>query len=373
MAYFNYSFTAADTYWERATFTRHWWRIYAGDPRWVPPYYPDLRRELDPTRNNHLVRLRPVLWYSEARVRRQPRPGSQAWAAEPMFEPPVIAAVALYDSRRRDRTAYLALLHAVNDPEPLERLLERLAESLGPLGCRRLIGPTGLSPHLETGLLRDCWDRLPPLSTPYDPPYLPEIAAIHLQPLAQARLYHLAIPPEPPPVPSSPAEIAPLEPARLAGDLLALMVAACPAWAGFPPPDEQEAAFILRWLSRWPLYGWLALVDTRPVGFVLLQPDLGSRLKRAGGGRNPLWRPWLLWAGRRPARQGRLLYGAVLPDWGGQGIGRQLLRQALVTSHSLGWQRLSCGPLPDGSTGSKFLEHHGATAEQKYTLYQREL
>lgn len=373
MGYFNYSFTDAATYWERATFARHWWRIYSGDPRWVPPYYPDLWRELDLTRNNHLARMKPVLWYGEAMYRRRSRPGGQAWGAEPMFEQPVTAAVALYDSRRRDKTAYLALLHAVNDPEPLEHLLDRLTESLRPLGCRRLVGPTGLSPHLETGLLRDGWDRLPPLFTPYDPPYLPEIVAIHLEPLAQARLYHLAVPPEPPSVPAQPVKLVALEPARLADDLLALLATACPDWAGFPLPDDPEAAFMLRWLGRWPLYGWLALVKSLPVGFVLLQPDLAGRLKRAGGGRSPLWRPWLLWASRRPAREGRLLYGGVLPDWREQGIGRQLLRQALLTGHSLGWQRLSCGPLPDNSTGSKFLQRHGGAPGQRYTLYQREL
>ena len=123
---------------------------------------------------------------------------------------------------------------------------------------------------------------------------------IVLSPLARSRLYRLEVPDELPPAPSSRANLVPLEPDRLAADLLPLLIAACPAWAGFVPPDAEEAGFLLNWLGQWPLFGWLAEVDLEPVGFVLLQPELAPRLRRGGGGRNPLWRLWLTWAGRRP-------------------------------------------------------------------------
>jgi GNAT superfamily N-acetyltransferase len=237
----------------------------------------------------------------------------------------------------------------------------------------RLIGPTGLSPHLGTGLLQDHWDELPPLHSPYDPPYMLEAVDSAMRPLGRSRLYHLEIPPERPPAPPALAQLSPLEPARLASDLLPLLAAACPSWADFAPPDAKEAAFLLRWLGRWPLYGWLAQVQGEPVGFVLLQPDLSPRLRRAGGGRRRLWRPWLTWVSQRPARQGRLLYGAVLPQWRGRGIGRQLLHQALITGHEGGWRTLSIGPLPTTSSACAFLERQGARSRQSYLLYQRDL
>lgn len=110
------------------------------------------------------------------------------------------------------------------------------------------------------------------------------------------------------------------------------LAAACPPWAGFAAPDAEEAAFLLRWLGHWPLCGWLAHVREEPVGFVLLQPDLSPHLRRSRGGRTLLGRFWLTWLNRRPARRGRLLYGAVLPRWQGQGIGRQPLHQTLLTA-----------------------------------------
>lgn len=105
--------------------------------------------------------------------------------------------MALCDPRRREGTAYLALLHCVNDPESLDRLLGRLAEALSARGCRRVIGPIGLSPHLGSGLLQDCWGQLPPLHTPYNPPYVPEVVGSAMRPLDRARLYHLEVPTEP--------------------------------------------------------------------------------------------------------------------------------------------------------------------------------
>jgi GNAT superfamily N-acetyltransferase len=201
---------------------------------------------------------------------------------------------------------------------------------------------------------------------------LPEIADIVLSPLARSRLYRLKVPDEFPPAPPNRANLVSLEPARLVTDLLPLLAAACPTWTGFVPPDAEEARFLLDWFGPWPLFGWLAEVDSEPVGFVLLQPDLAPRLRRTGGGRNPLWRLWLTWAGRRPVRHGRLLFGAVLPEWRGQGIGHQLLHQAQVTGRQQGWQSLTIGPVPTGAPAHKFLTHYGAEPQQSYGLYQWE-
>jgi GNAT superfamily N-acetyltransferase len=316
-----------------------------------------------------VARLSPLLISTEAMAKG--RSGAE-WGSI-SFDRTVAAAIALTDPRRRDRTAYLGLLHCSNDLDSLERLLAAAAELLRPQGVRRLIGPTGLSPHLGSGLLQDHWHQTPPLHTPYDPPYLPEMADIVLSPLARSRLYRLNLPADLPPLvdrPASRANLTPLASARLVTDLLPLLAAACPAWAGFLPPDVDEAGFLLAWLRLWPLLGWLAVVDSEAVGFVLLQPDIAPRLRRAGGGRNPLWRLWLNWAARRPVRRGRLLFGAVLPEWRGQGIGQQLLHQAYLTGRQQGWHSLTIGPVPDDAPANKFLAHHGAKAEQSYGLYQ---
>jgi GNAT superfamily N-acetyltransferase len=285
----------------------------------------------------------------------------------------VATTAALCDPRREDGAAYLTLLGCVNDADSLEFLFYKLAEALWARGCWRVVGPTGLSSYLETGALEDHWNQLPPLHTAYNPPYIPEILHSLMEPLVSSRLYHLEIPSEVPPSPTGPAELSPLDPARLATSLLPLMAVACSPWADFPPPDAEEAAFLMRWLGRWPLYGWLAQVGGEPAGFVLLGPDVAPLLRRANGGRFPPWRLWLAWRSRGRLRGGRLFYGAVSPQWQGQGIGGQLLGQALVTGQHLGWERLSIGPVPTTAPAAAFLERHGTSPRQTYRLYQRDL
>jgi GNAT superfamily N-acetyltransferase len=368
--YFNHYPKIAETRWDRWSFARNWWRLYAGDPRLAPPYYPALLRELEPGRNPHLARLASLFVQIEALQRR--RATLPQGLDSVGLQHPIVMAVALGDARRPDTAAYLSLLRCVNDTDTLKRLLDYLLENLAAKGYHRLIGPTGLSPHLGTGLLQDYWDVVPPLYTPYAPPYMPEVVGLVLRPFARSQLYHLDIPAELPPAPSVQARLLPFDPARLVTNLLPLLAAACPTWADFPPPDVEEAAFLLRWLSRWPLHGWLAEIDDQPVGFILLQPDLAPRVRLARGGRNLFWRAWLAWAKSRPTRHGRVLFGAVLPNWRGQGIGSQLLHQAIRTASQQGWQSLTFGPFPTMAPGVKFLKHRGAEARQTYLLYQLE-
>ena len=374
--YYNHYAHIAANGWERRSFLAHWWRIYAGDSYWVPPYYPLLRRAIAPAKNGHLARLKMSLTYLEALPahRRSSTLGS-SFGTMPLMEAPVAAAAALGDPRRQDRTAYLSLFECVNDVNTLEKLIDSLSERLLAQGYRRLIGPTGLSPHLGSGVLQDYWGEVAPLHTPYNPPYLPEMIEQVLRPFSRGQLYQLDVPSEPLPTRPTPAKLSPLTPARLSEDLLPLFTAACLPWprADFAPPDTLEVNFLLEWLQTWPLPGWLAEVDNEPVGFVLLQSDLAPTLRRAQGGRRPWWRLWLNWASRRPTRQGRLLYLAVLPNWQRRGIGSQLLQRVLAFAREQGWQRLTIGPIPSIGAANKFLQRHDAEPRQSYLLYQKDL
>jgi len=370
--YFNYTNHIVEDWWSRRDFIGRWWRLGATDMRWTPPPYPLLWQTLVRSREAYLVERTLRLLYIEALPRRVASPTTSDnpnFTATAWMEEAVAATAILIDKRRRDRTAYLSLLQCVNDGEVMERLLGVVMEQLWELGCERIIGPTALSPHLPAGALQDYFHVTPPLHTPYNPPYLPELLESNLQPLAQNRLFSIQTPTELPAADPTVATLLPLTPARLSGDLLPLLVAACTAHGDFPAPDAAEAAFILRWLGAWPLTGWLAQVDHKPVGFVLLQPDLASSIQRARGGRNPIWRLWLTWRSQRPVRAGRLLYGAVLPAWRNQGIGRQLWRQALYTAQQALWQTLTMGPIIDSASGAAFLKQQGAQAQQRYQLY----
>lgn len=377
--YFNYTRHRADGWWDRRSFMHKWWRLHAQDSRWTPPYYPLLWRALAaPSASDQAMASpsisAPLLLHLEALPRRrrpQQEPGSPHFSGALMEE--MVAATALFTSpQRAPGIARLGLLHCVNHIDPLERLLGELSELLWAMGCRRVIGPTAVTPYLPAGALENYFHVTPPLHTPYNPPYLPDLFASLLEPVQQTTLFHLPAPTEAPPV-AGPAQLAPLDPERLGNDLAPLFAAACVVPPGLPPPVEAEIGALLPWLQLWPHYGWLATMDGAPAGFVLLQPDLAPSIRLARGGRNWAWRLWLHWRKTRPVNAGRLVFGGVLPAWRSQGIGRQLWRQALATGVTLGWRALTIGPVVDDSPGYRFLMAQGAKPQQRYTLYGGEL
>ncbi len=377
MPYFNYrieSIAAAEaTFWQRRAFARAWAAIYRDDDRWTPPDYRQVRRALDPRATPHLARLDAHLLRVDALHRTgvsRSRAGQQEIPLTSIFERTLAAAVVIVDPRRRGRTAHLGLLHLHPDDEAFERLYNHVTERLALDGYRRVVGPVGLSPHLGSGALIDSWDAWPPRHTPGNPPYLPELLERRLHPLQDARLYRVAVPPVPPLVPPGRAAIRPFDPARLATDLRPLLVAATEnPVAGFPPPDEIEAAFILSQLGLGSPAAYLAEIDYTPVGFVLAQRDTTGSYWRLG-------RRWAL--GRRPAsstaRAGRVIFGAVLPEWRGQGIGRQLWQRTLRDARERGWETLTLGPIwqpREGPSPVAELLGPAAEARQTYRLYER--
>lgn len=370
--YFNYRYIQAETNWQRREFAQRWWRIYRSDPRWVPPPWAAWRQiQRDPL-PEALARLSPQWLSSEALARRAPRsaqPNNFSNFSSPLFEAAVAAAILLTDRRRRDATAYAAHLQVVNDQTTLKRLLEKAGELLEPLGIRRIFLPTGLSPYLQSGVLQDYFHQLPPLHTPYNPPYLPEIMAAVCRPVGRSQLYSYTLPQQIN-LPTQEIQIEQFAPNRLATDLLPLFHAALPRWAEFPLPDEHEARFLLDWVGQWPLEGWLATVKDEAVGFILLQPDIAPVLRRSGGGRSLLWRLWLRWRSQQPVQRGRILWGGVLPVYRRQGIGRQLWHQAVQRGMIQGWKSLTVGPLPTTADGNLFLQAMQATPAQSYLLHR---
>ncbi|MEZ4592513.1 MAG: GNAT family N-acetyltransferase [Chloroflexota bacterium] len=366
--YFNFQLHTAVSHWDRRAFLSYSQRIYADDRRWTPPEASRILAALNPARNPHLARLNPALLYFDGlrQMQERPLPATPTLAS---IETPLVTAALLQDPRRRDRTAYLAHLHVANSKSAFLAFQDKIVEELSNQGIRRFIGPTALSPHLGSGALASHWQLPPPHLTPYNPPYLPELLARRLTPIAESVLFHFAVPMKAAAAPPKPATLRPLDPAQLSGDLLPLLAALGQNPAGFAPPDAIEAAFWQRWLGP-ELHGWVAWVDEQPVGLVLLLPDVAERLRRWRGGRG-LWWLGVTAVRHRPVQAGRVLLGGVLPDWRGQGIGQQLWRQTIQSAQASGWQTMTIGPVWRDRATELFLVRQHAVAQQTYQLFER--
>lgn len=374
--YFNYTTYLPSSWWERRSFLHAWWRLYAGDRQWAPPVYTALSRLVRTPDNPLYSRLGTQMLYMEALPRRD---SANTYAtnttmnapvgASMTFEEVVSATLIQIDRRREDDAAYLGLLRCANDEETLERLLGRAFEQVAEQGCSFLLGPTGILPGWNPGVLVNHFHRRPPWHTPYNPPYVGELLATIMEPWLETELYTLEIPATIPPAPEQ-AIIEPLSLPRLAGDLLPLLVESTRLDEAFPEYDQLEAETLLAWLQATvPPEAWLATVDGAPAGFIMLQADLAPLLQRTGGGKRWLQRGYLALRRYPHVAAGRVLLGAVVPEWRGQGIGLQLWRHALDRARQLDWQVITCGPVVVGSEAAAFLARQGAQAQQRYVTY----
>ena len=385
--YFNYSHSVAVGYWERHAFLRSWWRVYATDQRWVPPYFPTLYRYLVRHPGPHLERMRPTLIRMEALpdTRRRANDGLSRTTGA-LWETTVGAAVLLMDQRRQDRTAYLGLLHCVNDSEALKRFVFLALETAAQAGYHRLVGPTALSPHLHSGVLENYFHITPPLHTPYNPPYVPEVMRAVLHPMRTQALFHVAtdIMQNGTTTAAEPGLcVGLLAEAEWKSSFVPLFTSVFDtgthssrptgATLELPAPDVAEAEFLLDWLSTWPLRIWTASLDDKPVGLIMLQPDLSRPVAWADGGRNHVRRAWLAWRSGRPVKSGRLLFFGVVPEHRGKGVGTALWQHALAEAHRAGWESLTVGPLPLAHPAVPFIRGRGGEPRQTYRLYTSEL
>jgi GNAT superfamily N-acetyltransferase len=364
--YFNFRTQVAGGRRQEQQFLHRWWQFYSGDSHWAPPYYPALRGALE---SDHLRRCQPAYLTLEALPRsvageQQPAgPGQPLMAVD--WEKVVATAAVLHDPRQR--AALLTFLRCANDRQTLRQLLERAADEGQTLS---FLGPVNLSPYLGAGVLASHWNETPPSGAPYAPPYLAELLGSIMELAAETRLYHLPVPEVSVAGNAGTATLSPLRPSRLAGDLLPLVSAIYRNQSIFAPLDAVEAAFLLDWWAALvPLTGWLAEVEGRPAGFVLLQPDIGPWLQRANGGRR-IWRRWRLQRAGKQARRGRILLGGVAPDNRRRGIGGQLLAASLQSATSAGWQSLVIGPVAEKSAAAALLEKAGAEPRQRYQLFR---
>jgi GNAT superfamily N-acetyltransferase len=376
--FYNYHVQTAGAGWETSQFLANLLRIYSDDRRCVPPQYALLRRELKKP-GPHLARLSPLQISIDAHRARKSgshlNESSDFALTDPsLFEIPVAAAVAM-KARGQDPTlGALALLRTANDAKSLERCLEAAGHHLRELGCQKIIASTGLSLHLESGVLQDSWQELPPLYSPYNPPYLPDLLKEQMEPLDYGRLFHVELSKEQaheqPDLSSK--NVHPLDPIDLTGPLLPLFQQAFMDRPGFLKPDRLEAEFILHWWSSLPIYSWQALDDSGlPAGFVLIQPDLAPLLQAARGGRG-IWSLYLKMA-KKTSSRGLLLAGAVSPEKRGRGYGKLLWRRACQAAMEMGWRSMTSGPHPVPSPAASFLESHGAQPRQSYQIYQKKL
>jgi len=142
---------------DREAFIRLPWRLYAGDPNWVPPLLMVQREQFSPKHN-------PFYQHADVRLFLARRDGQVVGRVSAQVDHE-------HNRYHGERTGFFGFFEAENDPEVARALLGAAEEWLREKGTERVRGPLSFSINGEVGLLVDGFDSPPLLMMPYSPPH----------------------------------------------------------------------------------------------------------------------------------------------------------------------------------------------------------
>ncbi|MBI5568456.1 MAG: acyl-CoA N-acyltransferase [Desulfomonile tiedjei] len=138
------------------------WRIYSGDPNWVPPIKKFVRRLLDPAKH--------PFWKFSKRALFLAKRGSQTVGR--------IAGIVddNYNQYHREKSGAWGFFECDNDHEAAAALFSAVEEWVGAQGMTFLRGPLNPSTNYEVGMLIQGFERPPTFMMTYNPPYYVSLA-----------------------------------------------------------------------------------------------------------------------------------------------------------------------------------------------------
>lgn len=363
---------------EKYTFLTFPWRIYRGDPLWVPPIVSERAKRLDPRHSAFLANgvAQPFL----------------AWRGRQ----PVGTIVAAEDRRtnafKGSREAILGFFECVDDPAVAEALFQAAVDWARRQGLDTLFGPFNLDYEDSYGVLIEGRDRPPVLLCGHTPPYyqhlfegfgfqkargdnlafevdLARIATVENAPPKLLRVVEI----------TRRRDRVTVRGARVADwgrELERVMLILNKGLAVLPDaiPWSREALDAhAEWLRRImdPDLVLFGEVDGEPVGWFLGLPNINEALQQCDG----LRRPWdyarLWWRARCQPQCLAVKSVAVIPEYWGRGVDAlmyyELGRRALEKGYR--WMDLSL-TAEDNPMTPRLAIRMGARVYKRYRTYR---
>lgn len=138
------------------------WRLYAGDPYWVPPLRSQVRALLDP---------RHAFYQGDAAKREL----FLAWRGSRVAGRIAAVSNRAHNSFQQDRWGFFGFFECEDDAAAAAALLDAAADWVRAEGCDTLVGPVNPSTNYECGLLVRGFDASPRVMMTYNPPRYAEL------------------------------------------------------------------------------------------------------------------------------------------------------------------------------------------------------
>ncbi len=353
------------------------WRLYAGDPCWVPPLKKQVRGYVD---TKHP-------FYADGAAERELFLATRGTR--------VVGRIAAITNRahnayQHDHAGFFGFFECEDDPEAASALVAAAAAWVKARGCDALVGPTNPSTNYEAGLLVHGFDTPPSVMMTYNPPRYAEL--LEATGLAKAKdLFAYASPVHPKSLErlkkfadrtrKREPELFTRSPnlKDFANEVQIIRDVYNRAWEsnwGFIPASEVEFTWLakdLKPLVDPPLLR-IAFMGKEPAGFLLAIPDVNPALAVLNGSMaNPIRLLRAMMIGRR--REGlRLITMGVKEEYRLRGIEGVMFHEGLAAALERGYKWCEYSwILEDNELAKRTVRLMDAELTKTYRIYSKPL
>jgi GNAT superfamily N-acetyltransferase len=355
-------------------------KLYKGDPNWVPPFIEERRDFFDPKKNPFFEHARFQLFLAR-------RDGELVGT---------IGAVVNdnQNSFHEEKSGGWGFFECLNDQAVADALFDAAEAWVRGQGMTVIRGPLSFSTNDEVGTLIDGFDEPPMVMMTYNPRYYPALIEGHNYVKAMdlyawiSRDIHKTLE-------NAPAKLyrvtekvmekegirlRPLDKGNIEHEMELIKKIYNSAWEknwGFVPMTDHEIEHLVKSL--------LPMIDTRlvflaqtadgePVGVSMTFPDLHQALRWSGGGRMyPFGVLKFLWY-KRKINQARLLIMGVVEKYRGRGVDAYFYLTSAAKAAEYGYQRLEGSWILETNTMmNRIVERLGGERYKTYRVYEKPL
>ncbi|MGC8779298.1 MAG: N-acetyltransferase [Anaerolineae bacterium] len=362
------------------TFIKFPFKLYKGDPNWVPPFIEERRDFFDPRKNPFYEHARYQLFLA--------RRGGELVGT--------IGAVINdnHNTFHNEQVGAFGFFECINDQAVADALFDAAENWVRGQGMKAIRGPLNFSTNDECGTLIEGFNEPPMVMMTYNPRYYPTLIEGHgyakamdlfawivedipgRLPHAPQKLLHVAEKA----VQKEGIRLRELDRKHLDRDIELIKQIYNQAWErnwGFVPLTDAEIDHLVKVLLPVADLRLIFLAETedgRPVGVSLTLPDLHQALKRAGGGHMyPFGILKFLWH-RRKINQVRLLIMGVIEQYRGRGVDAYFYLTTARRAAECGYKRLEGSWILETNTMmNRIIERLGGVKYKTYRIYEKPL
>ena len=350
------------------------WKVYKGDPNWVPPLVMDLKEKLNKEKNPFFEHADMSLFLAYKNNKITGR----------------IAAILdeNHNKVHNEKTVFFGLYESFDDVDTASSLLDKVSDWGKEKGMEALRGPMSLSMNDECAFLLEGFDSPPVILMPYNPPYYLDLmetyglkkakdlfafymkkdhkTAEKVQRIVDSVREKTSI------------TLRPVNKKNLDEEVEKIMFIYNNAWEknwGFVPWTENEIKYLAEKFkhSADPNIIILAEDKGKPVGLAFGLPNFNEAIKKMGGKLTPLGIIKFL-VYRRKIKGIRAVIFGIVEEYRQTGLSYLLYSELAKNAKARGYEWCeSSWQLEDNDSVNRFAASIGGEISKKYRIFEKRI